>query len=453
MAAFQDPKACECTRSEIDLFSSRPVQTDMEQATWARFYPKTSIDASSPIVFEIEVPREMYLQTDNMNLYTKNSIMAPTGAAIANAAANDDPAVNRRVYPINYFGNTRFNNVDVYLNGKSIGTSDNMYPYRSMFECLLNYSGEAKQTQMAMGLFHKDTGQFEQADLGATIIAENCGNTGARARYNLGARSRTFETLTKVHVDICSQERFLMTGNKLRLVFHRAPSNFALMANQETEDFKVLCHSAYLSARLVNISNSVLVEHQARLLKEPALYPLRHVKMRFFTKPANSSDLSQNNLVTGVIPNRIVIGIVDTDAFNGLYTKNPFNFKHCNASEAILRVGNTALPVPKISTHYDNDEFKEAYMSMFTGTTGLFDDVGYGITLDDYKNGHTLLVFDLTPDQNQQENENVINTGEVNLELKLRGNNQNGVTLVCYMEYSGLLRIDHNKDVHMNYNP
>jgi hypothetical protein len=36
----------------------------------------------------------------------------------------------------------------------------------------------------------------------------------------------------------------------------------------------------------------------------------------------------QPNMFQGGLPNRIVIGMVDADAFNGTYTKNPFNFKN-----------------------------------------------------------------------------------------------------------------------------
>jgi hypothetical protein len=37
---------------------------------------------------------------------------------------------------------------------------------------------------------------------------------------------------------------------------------------------------------------------------------------------------NQPNIFQGGLPNRIVIGMVDADAFNGTYTKNPFNLKN-----------------------------------------------------------------------------------------------------------------------------
>ena len=40
----------------------------------------------------------------------------------------------------------------------------------------------------------------------------------------------------------------------------------------------------------------------------------------------------QENLFSGDSPSRLVIGMVDNEAFNGSYATNPFNFKHYNRS-------------------------------------------------------------------------------------------------------------------------
>jgi hypothetical protein len=53
---------------------------------------------------------------------------------------------------------------------------------------------------------------------------------------------------------------------------------------------------------------------------------------------------NQPNIFQGALPNRIMIGMVNTDAFNGTYTKNPFNFKNYDITTMGLTVSGENLP-------------------------------------------------------------------------------------------------------------
>jgi hypothetical protein len=53
---------------------------------------------------------------------------------------------------------------------------------------------------------------------------------------------------------------------------------------------------------------------------------------------------NQPNMFQGGLPNRIVIGMVGADAFNGTYTKNPFNFKNYDITTLGLTVNGENLP-------------------------------------------------------------------------------------------------------------
>jgi hypothetical protein len=53
---------------------------------------------------------------------------------------------------------------------------------------------------------------------------------------------------------------------------------------------------------------------------------------------------NQPNIFQGTLPIRIVIGMVDADAFNGTYANNPFNFKNYNITTMGLTVNGESLP-------------------------------------------------------------------------------------------------------------
>ena len=66
------------------------------------------------------------------------------------------------------------------MGGKVISSSTNTYPYRAHIETLLNYSKEAKNMQLGMGLFYKDTtGHFDELD-------PTSGNTSLNKRHEFG---------------------------------------------------------------------------------------------------------------------------------------------------------------------------------------------------------------------------------------------------------------------------
>jgi len=68
--------------------------------------------------------------------------------------------------------------------------------------------------------------------------------------------------------------------------------------------------------------------HAKALQYGTAKYPLRHVEMKNFTILQENRSISKKNLFLGQLPTRIIFGVVDNDAFNGLTAKSPFNFKH-----------------------------------------------------------------------------------------------------------------------------
>ena len=52
-------------------------------------------------------------------------------------------------------------------------------------------------------------------------------------------------------------------------------------------------------------------------------YPLKHVQMKYFTKGSNRNDLSEQNIVNGVLPKKVIFGIVRSENFNGTIQKIP----------------------------------------------------------------------------------------------------------------------------------
>ena len=140
---------------------------------------------------------------------------------------------------------------------------------------------------------------------------------------------------------------------------------------------------------------SIRAAHLKNLQSDRIKYPIKRVAMKYFTKGANRDDLSEQNLCDGQLPTRIVLGMVNSSAFNGNIKQNPFNFQHFNVRSIVLRVNGKAVPFEELELDFSSGKYLMGYLSLFQGTDTLYSNHSMGITTENYKNGHTIYAFDL----------------------------------------------------------
>ena len=120
---------------------------------------------------------------------------------------------------------------------------------------------------------------------------------------------------------------------------------------------------------------------------------------------------------------------MDNDVFNGNYIKNPFNFKHFCLSEISLHLDGHSQPVKPLKPNFNNNQYIQAYMSLFSGTGIENRDECNDIARQDYPNGYALYAFDLCPDLAEEGHFNLAKQGTVRVELKFGTALANTVTV------------------------
>jgi len=105
--AFVHEQSCECTKSELDLFSVPPTQTSMEHGSSVEYNPLTTVTDGSPIEFDISNTGEDYIDFANTMLYVEAKLTTNNGGNFgAEAAAG----------PTNLFLHSLFSQVGILLN-------------------------------------------------------------------------------------------------------------------------------------------------------------------------------------------------------------------------------------------------------------------------------------------------------------------------------------------------
>lgn len=136
-------------KSELDLFSTLPIQTAIESGSLQSYRPITSISNNGPIEFVVSgSSTDEYLDLGRVFIHVKARITVPVPALVAGAVGPPPVPV---IGPTNNWLHSMFSQVDVFLNQKCISPPNNCYNYRAYFENILNYSAESKRSHLTTG--------------------------------------------------------------------------------------------------------------------------------------------------------------------------------------------------------------------------------------------------------------------------------------------------------------
>ena len=303
--------SCECGKSETDLFSLPPTQVTVEKGKWVQYFPLTNITDATPIQFHIQGSLEEYTDLSQTLLHVRAKVTNPDGSALQDTA---------QVAPTNLFLHTLFSDVDLMLNDRLITPSNNTYNYRAMFESLLTYGPEAKESQLTSSLFYKDTaGHMDDSN----PLSQNATNEGLKKRHAFTKTSQSVDMMGTLHLDLMFQERLLLGGIDIKLKLNRSKDEFSLMSSTPESNYKVVITDASLYMRRVKLSPETALFHAKTLESQTAKYPIRRVEVKTFSIPRGNLSFTRESLILGQLPKRLVIGCVSNSAFNGDYELNP----------------------------------------------------------------------------------------------------------------------------------
>ena len=137
----------QCVRSELELFSTPPLQVAVEEGQWIEYNPVSSISSSAPIEFTVTGSGDEYIDLNKTLLEVK--------AVIKQADGQQTPKTSH-IAPINNTLQSLFSQVDVSLNDVPVSSSTTTYPYRAYIENHLNYGSDAKDSRLSAGLYFMD---------------------------------------------------------------------------------------------------------------------------------------------------------------------------------------------------------------------------------------------------------------------------------------------------------
>ncbi len=416
---------------ELDLFSLPLTQNSLDRSYWLEQKPLSSLSDDAPLEFVIPGSSSEYIDLSETLLYVKAKIIKNDGSDLEKEAV---------VAPVNNLLHSMFSQIDVYLNGKLITPSSNTYPYRAYIENLLNYGQEAKDTHLSSCMWNNDDATKMEA------LSDE--NKGFKKRQGYTAESKAFDLIGKIHSDIFTQERYLISDVDVRVKLVRSKNSFSLMADTNFES-KITIMDASLIIRKVKINPSILLAHAKALDIATVKMPINRVDVKVLTIPSGIISKSLDNIYLGQLPKRCIIGFVENGSFNGNYKKNPFNFQNFNLNFLSMTVDGEQVHAKPIQPDFKTQNYIQAYHSLYTGTGIHKMNLGNGITRNGYLHGYFLLAFDLSPDLSAScsNHWNLQKTGSVRIELRFEEALQSTINCIIYSEFQNLIQISKEREI------
>jgi hypothetical protein len=150
------------------------------------------------------------------------------------------------------------------------------------------------------------------------------------------------QLIGKLNCDLFNQSKYLPPKTRLNLTLIRSPSAFVIMAEESTK-YYISIDAAQFIVPKIETPMSYIEDAVKRMRVDNVQFPVTRQCVIVRNIGSGESSVVLDNLTNGVLPNRVVVGLVDSDAASGKATKNPYYFKTHNNNSIQLFVNDHAV--------------------------------------------------------------------------------------------------------------
>ena len=405
---YLHPSSTPASKSELSIFSVPPTQVAIESYYDVEYRPSASLESSS--VHEVIVPAsEDFTDLSQSMVHCSLEIQDSNGVSTEIAKSVEN------------FANSLFEQIDFFLGTINTSQATNMYHYQSYLEDLL---------------FRHPT----KADYGRLESAQTL-----RGRVDLYFR---------LHLPMCQQDRLLINGVPMIFRFTRSPDNFALHVTPKTSTpvtCKIKMRKLAVQLKRVKLFPDAQAGIISALNDSPAKYFIIRPEMKSFSIPKAILSATFENVFSGVLPRRVIIGFVDEAAFSGDINKDPYKFNDLNINQINLNVDGASIPnIPYTPSFPVNcvREFVELYrvLGQDEGVPQL------DLSFESYKDKTTLFAFDLGGGLGGETGTlSLIRRGAVRVEVRMSTETSSSYKMIVFAQFDNLITIDKDRNVMLDY--
>lgn len=429
--------AVEIYDDRLAYHTNEIVNTAVTKQYYVDFQPTTPLASrSGTILFDISNNSE-----DFINLH---GIYMTLGLII-----KDDKGKNvtptKEVTLQNFIAQTIFQRLEIWANNVNINSAvGSNFPYKVIFDILLEHGKQEQKAIYSMGGFEKDTAgymdQYEQT---------NTSNMGLRERFKKTRDGKVHYFKSKIFHDICNQKKFLPNKIPVRLKTNVNGDRFNLMyknpgANAAVKGYNISIETAVVSVPFVKLLPSYLGGYMLALKKEPDEIRFMKSEIASYNIAVGTTNIVIENLFQDRIPNKLILGFVDAEAYNGDNQKNGFNFQHMNIEDIAFEVDGQNVGSQRLTPNFSQKEWIDIYSNIFEGLNNDQRELP-NLTYEDIGDGYAIFKFNLifVPDESTLP----LRKGHSRVLIRFQEALESAITLVAYTKFPARMVIDEPRNI------
>ena len=276
-------------------------------------------------------------------------------------------------------------------------------------------------------LFYKDNGSN-------TSDAKTGPNSGLFNRYLATTGGNIVDLEGPLLVDLFQQSRLLVNGVSIGIELWPSLDAFRLISDCLNADEKVQLVDVRIKLCVQRLNGGVLVAHEKLFQEQPATYPYLRLKIKTAAIAPGQYGFSVDDLFQGLVPNKVIVGLVSSAAYSGDYSKSPLYFQPYDCSSVGLYIDGKSFTILLRCQSVD------CYRTL----APFRKDINVG--RDDYKEGYCLYVLDVDPYYSFNTKRKV----HCRLEFMFAKPLPECVTLIMYATFPEILHINQVRAVYRN---
>ena len=227
---------------------------------------------------------------------------------------------------------------------------------------------------------------------------------------------------------------------------HRHKPEFCLLSGDTIPVYKITISDAIFYVKKIELTPPVFNAISTVLNDKNAQYAITRTTPKVFTVPRGQQSQHIDNAFLGEIPKHIAICMMDNDSYDGNYKKNPFNFQHYNLTQIGISDNGEEVPFKLLKLNFDDKLIVTAYSTLFSDIGKLHGNSGSIIKREDYSEGYTVIVADLTPFE-IGDNFDLKEEGTLSIDLVFKSPLAATISVLVYAEYDNVIEIDSNRNI------
>ena len=190
------------------------------------------------------------------------------------------------------------------------------------------------------------------------------------------------------------------------------------------------------------------------LEKAPAKYFITRNLVKSFSLTQGLGYSTIDNVFSGCLPKRMIVGFVSNSSFTGRNVANPYEFTHNELTHLVSYVDGFQVPSITYAPDFEEDLYMREFISLYRF---MNQDEGLPqmkITYEDFKKSSCLFVFDYSPDGStgaESGTLSLVKRGNIRLDIRFKNALIQPLFVIAFAQFDNLIQIDKYRNVTLDY--